>query len=334
MGSVPGSRPLGQRHAGGQLELLDPLVIDSKAGLSVNGDRARMVEVAGVHPEPARPRPPGVTDRPVEQIAAEAAADELGQEPEIGELGIGRLAAVELGVARRNAVDPEHVHLHRRIADDLEELLVRQQQAHHPGPLLADRAIEIAVERDGRIAVRTDLDRRRAAGEAAAWPAASSSRDRSPASARWPERKRTWAPSGLDRRVGAAAPFGPGAVVDRDVARAELSAGRAPASQAVTPEPQRRDDRPSLDRCRRRGTPAQLAAAAAACRRGIGHSPNGRFIDAAGCGRRAGPRAARARAPAKRPGGARVDHLLAACVAMLRLIVARDRAPAGCSRAR
>ena len=70
-----------------------------------------------------------------------------------------------------------------------------------------------------------------------------------------------------DRRVRAAAPFGPGAVIDRHVASARAGPGPGPGSAAVMPEPQV----VTIGRCqvdaRPRRTAARSSASASACRR-------------------------------------------------------------------
>ena len=71
-----------------------------------------------MEPQPTRSHAPGVVDRPVQQVAAEALADELGHQPEIGELDVRRRAPIELGIAGRHTADPQHVHLDPRVAED------------------------------------------------------------------------------------------------------------------------------------------------------------------------------------------------------------------------
>ena len=55
-----------------------------------------MIEIAGVQPEAPQSAAPGMMDRPVQQIGAEALADELGHEAKVGEFDVRRRAAIQL----------------------------------------------------------------------------------------------------------------------------------------------------------------------------------------------------------------------------------------------
>src|SRR5215472_5708403 len=79
---------------------------------------------------------------------AEAAADEIGQQTEIGKLGVAR-GAFELEIAGGNASDIEHRHRDFGAIEMATKLLVGPLPAQIPEPGLADRVVEIAIERDG-----------------------------------------------------------------------------------------------------------------------------------------------------------------------------------------
>src|SRR5690242_13458592 len=80
--------------------------VDRKPGALVERQRTGMVEGAGVYPEPLDRARPRALDRGVEQKAAEAAADEVGDQPKIAQFGFAGGGRVEFEIARRH---PGHV---------------------------------------------------------------------------------------------------------------------------------------------------------------------------------------------------------------------------------
>src|SRR6185437_239029 len=116
--------------------------VDDESGALINAERAWMVVGAGMDPQPLRlADTPGTVDRRPQQIAAIAAADELGNEAKIGELDIARVAAVELEVTSRDAADIENRDLDLRLLDLRGEALVAPLPTQEPQPRLADRRV-------------------------------------------------------------------------------------------------------------------------------------------------------------------------------------------------
>src|SRR6202044_805379 len=90
---------------------------------------------------------PRAADGPVEQPGAEPLPDELGEKPEVGELDLALDAPVELGVPGRDALHVEHEDLDRGVLEDRGERRGVEPSSLVPEPVLADRVVEVAVER-------------------------------------------------------------------------------------------------------------------------------------------------------------------------------------------
>ena len=70
--------------------------VDDKPGALIVAQGLRVIEAAGMHPEPLdRPRP-GPVDRRAQQEGPETAPDEFGDQPEIAQLGFRRRSRIEL----------------------------------------------------------------------------------------------------------------------------------------------------------------------------------------------------------------------------------------------
>src|SRR5687767_11267899 len=87
------------------LEAQRPAGEDDEPGALIIAERPRVVEAAGVHPKPADRERPGLIERGAQQERAEAAANELRDEPEIAQLGLVRRRRVELEIPGRHAAD-------------------------------------------------------------------------------------------------------------------------------------------------------------------------------------------------------------------------------------
>src|SRR6185436_628214 len=93
----------GERPARVDRLVHEALVVEAEAAALVERERAGVVEVAGVHPDPRGAVGPGLPDCPGEEVLPEPPSDELGQESEIGELDLPLDPTVELGVTGRPA---------------------------------------------------------------------------------------------------------------------------------------------------------------------------------------------------------------------------------------
>src|SRR5689334_2842397 len=117
----------------------------AKAGALVERQRGRMIEAAGVQPEPLdRPRPRKL-ERAVHQEAADAGADEFCRDTEHADLAGVRLTEIELEQAFVAVVGDEGVGFDQRVMEPGGEFFVGSADAREPQPLLADAAIEIAI---------------------------------------------------------------------------------------------------------------------------------------------------------------------------------------------
>src|SRR5258708_13047639 len=99
-----------------------------------------------MHPQAPRRAEPGIVDRRLEEMKAEALADEIGQEAEIAQLGIARGCALQLEIPGRHAADIEDGNLDVVAGEGSPERPVGPQPPLEPQPGLAHLAIEIAVE--------------------------------------------------------------------------------------------------------------------------------------------------------------------------------------------
>src|SRR5438128_4178291 len=121
--------------------------IDDKAGPLIDPQRLWVIEGRGVQPEAIDWPRPGAVDRRLQEIGAEPAPDEIGDEPEIAELGLARCCGVELEKAGGHATHVEDKDFDRRLVDLCSECQVADHPALEPQPRLADGVVEIAVER-------------------------------------------------------------------------------------------------------------------------------------------------------------------------------------------
>ncbi len=121
---------------------------DAQAGALVHGERRRMIERAGVDPDPTGTAAPGRVDREGEQVRAQPLPDELGEDTQVGDLHLAGHAPVELDVARGHARHVEDEDLDRGMLDDGGERRVVEPAAIAPEPGLAHGVVEVAVERD------------------------------------------------------------------------------------------------------------------------------------------------------------------------------------------
>src|SRR5262249_21280721 len=111
-----------------------PPRVDRKAGLLIVAERARVIEAAGVHPEPvdrARPRP---FDCGLQKERPELAADEFRDEAEIGQFRLTRIGRLQLEIASRHAADVKHEYLRRLLRDLYRKRLVVEQPTLVPQP--------------------------------------------------------------------------------------------------------------------------------------------------------------------------------------------------------
>src|SRR5579875_4016279 len=105
-----------------------------------------MIEIAGMHPKALGSMAPGRIDGPIQQIGAEALADEIGDQPEIGELDLGIPAAIEFRIAGGRAGDIEYVDLDARVMDGLGEHGIVKGPSLVPEPRLTHRVVKVAIE--------------------------------------------------------------------------------------------------------------------------------------------------------------------------------------------
>src|SRR5260221_1078072 len=77
-----------------------------------------------MHPQAPRRAEPGIVDRRLEEMKAEALADEIGQEAEIAQLGIARGCVLQLEIPGRHAADIEDGNLDVVVGEASPELSV------------------------------------------------------------------------------------------------------------------------------------------------------------------------------------------------------------------
>src|SRR3954451_8640401 len=82
-----------------------PAGVNLEPGLLVIAEGPRMIEGAGVHPQPIDRPGPGPVNRRLQQKRTEPPADEFRDQAEIGQLGLARLGRIQLEIAGRNASD-------------------------------------------------------------------------------------------------------------------------------------------------------------------------------------------------------------------------------------
>ncbi len=130
----------------GQILGLDVLVEDLEAARLVVRQRRRVVEAAGVHPHPAGAvEGPGPLDRGRQQMPADTHPDEVREQPEVGDLDVTILLALELEVARRAAAAAGDPGLDLGTVEPRHPPLVRPGQPAHPVPLAAHGGVEEAI---------------------------------------------------------------------------------------------------------------------------------------------------------------------------------------------
>src|SRR2546423_7169684 len=93
------------------LEAQWPAGVNLEPGLLVIAEGPRMIEGAGVQPEPVDRSGPSPVDRRLQQKRTEPAADEFRDQAEIGQLGFARIGCVQLEIAGRNAANIENEDL-------------------------------------------------------------------------------------------------------------------------------------------------------------------------------------------------------------------------------
>src|SRR5438132_11706180 len=79
-----------------------PPCVNLEPGLLVITEGPRMIEGAGVHPQPIDRPGPRPVDRRLQQKRTEPPADEFRDQAEIGQLGLARLGCVQLEIAGRS----------------------------------------------------------------------------------------------------------------------------------------------------------------------------------------------------------------------------------------
>src|SRR6516164_8691210 len=125
--------------------------IDHETSLLIGAQRLWVIKGGGVQTEAMeRPRP-RLVDCRLQQVGAEAAADKLGDEPEIAELRLERRGGVELEKAGRHTAHVENEDLDRRFEDLRRERPVVEEAPFEPEPGLANGVVEVAVERDSAV---------------------------------------------------------------------------------------------------------------------------------------------------------------------------------------
>src|SRR5947207_1630169 len=88
-----------------------PPCVNLEPGLLVIAEGSRMIEGAGVHPQPIDRPGPRPVDRRLQQKRTEPPADEFGDQSEIGQLRLARIGCVQLEITGRNAADIENEDL-------------------------------------------------------------------------------------------------------------------------------------------------------------------------------------------------------------------------------
>src|SRR3954465_13284202 len=96
----------------GQGRLVPLLLVLLEATRTIVGDRVWMVERAGVQPHAGRAASPCLGRRCGEHRAASPLAGRLGEEPEVSELDVALVVALQLEVAGRLGADEELVNAH------------------------------------------------------------------------------------------------------------------------------------------------------------------------------------------------------------------------------
>src|SRR5438034_8446008 len=91
--------------------------IDDKAGPLIDPKRLGVIEGRAVQPEAVDWPRPGAVDRRLQETGAEPAPDEIGDEPEIAELGLACCGSIELEEAGGHAAHVEDKDLDRRLPD-------------------------------------------------------------------------------------------------------------------------------------------------------------------------------------------------------------------------
>src|SRR5262249_13815401 len=89
--------------------VLDLFLVDGEARLQVIRQGSRVVLGAGVQPEAPGTVAPRLVDGPLEEIPPQALADELRPQAELHQLDLAFGAPVQLGEARRDALDQQDV---------------------------------------------------------------------------------------------------------------------------------------------------------------------------------------------------------------------------------
>src|SRR5690348_18512234 len=87
------------------LEAQRPPCVYLETRLLVVAERARMVESSGVHPKALDRPDPGPVDRGLQQKWPELAADELRDQPKIGQFGLSRAGRVQFEIAGGHATE-------------------------------------------------------------------------------------------------------------------------------------------------------------------------------------------------------------------------------------
>lgn len=142
-----------ERQNAGEARIVDDLDLAAErpeAGALVERERRRMIEGAGVHPDPRHWLRPGARQRLGHQPAPGAAADQRRGNAEERQFAIAGRPEVELEQPRIHAAALQRIDLDLRRLQDRRELGVRHDQARVPQPILADAAIERAKPRDVR----------------------------------------------------------------------------------------------------------------------------------------------------------------------------------------
>src|ERR1051326_529957 len=109
------------------LEPQRPPRVNLETRLLVVAERARVVEGARMDPEPVDRAGPGPIDRRLQQKRPELAADELRDQPEIGELSFVRGGRVQFEITGGYAAEIEDENLGRVLCDLRGERLVVEQ---------------------------------------------------------------------------------------------------------------------------------------------------------------------------------------------------------------
>src|SRR5262244_3612383 len=87
------------------LLLLDLFLVNGESGLEVVGQRSRMVLGVGVEPEAFGTVAPGLVDRPLEEILAQALTDKIAYQAELHQFNLAFRASVQFGDPCGNSID-------------------------------------------------------------------------------------------------------------------------------------------------------------------------------------------------------------------------------------